>query len=208
MGNYRFRVSDMMPSFWFYKLKEVSQPNKRNFPKSAAPMPQPRRGSCYISTRERTEPLPHSPVNHKAVDTHFPVGSPGKTKLENSEAMEELSELKLPPILTKPIKRPETTRGYQIEEAQPSSPTLGARRPKVALQKSKALRESLVVVMASADPRRDFRDSMVEMIRENNIREAKDLEELLVCYLSLNSRRYHRIILREFKQIWLELTSP
>ena len=32
MGNNRFRLSDMMPNAWFYKLKDMSKSRKRNGP--------------------------------------------------------------------------------------------------------------------------------------------------------------------------------
>ncbi|KAK1286676.1 hypothetical protein QJS10_CPB20g00135 [Acorus calamus] len=67
--------------------------------------------------------------------------------------------------------------------------------------------EGLAVVKASTDPQRDFRESMVEMIVENNIRASKDLEELLACYLSLNSDEYHDVIVKVFQQIWFDLTD-
>ncbi|CAL9769579.1 unnamed protein product [Musa acuminata subsp. burmannicoides] len=150
MGNHRFRLSDMMPSSWFYKLKDVGRSTrrqsihntmKRSHPHTSSPPRElaqlPRRSSYYVSTRERTEGFPRSPVNHKASDTHFPALSPRKTRAniqrkatesespsyrdyvdrchENSSTddntmgtmsgdLEVLSELKLPPILTKPIK--------------------------------------------------------------------------------------------------------
>ncbi|KAA8517669.1 hypothetical protein F0562_015143 [Nyssa sinensis] len=56
---------------------------------------------------------------------------------------------------------------------------------------SRSLSETLAIVKSSSDPLRDFRDSMVEMILENNIKASKDLVELLACYLSLNSDEYH-----------------
>nr|GLL36803.1 transcription repressor OFP1-like isoform X1 [Ipomoea trifida] len=64
-----------------------------------------------------------------------------------------------------------------------------------------AAAKSFAVVKASKDPQRDFRESMVEMIVENNIRASKDLENLLACYLSLNSNEYHDLIIKVFKQI-------
>lgn len=64
------------------------------------------------------------------------------------------------------------------------------------------------MVKASVDPRRDFKESMEEMIAENNIRASKDLEELLACYLCLNSDEYHAVIINVFKQIWLDLNLP
>ncbi|CAA6654638.1 unnamed protein product [Spirodela intermedia] len=72
----------------------------------------------------------------------------------------------------------------------------------------KFLAESFAVVKNSSDPGKDFRDSMMEMIVENNIRASKDLEDLLACYLSLNSNEYHDVIVKVFEQIWFDLTNP
>ncbi|XP_045786174.1 transcription repressor OFP1-like [Trifolium pratense] len=66
---------------------------------------------------------------------------------------------------------------------------------------------SLAIVKSSFNPQKDFRESMVEMIVENNIRASKDLEDLLACYLSLNSDEYHDLIIKVFKQIWFDLTE-
>lgn len=68
--------------------------------------------------------------------------------------------------------------------------------------------DSFAIVKASFDPERDFRDSMMEMILENNIRASKDLEELLACYLSLNSNQYHGLIIKAFEQIWFNMPEP
>ncbi|XP_052206364.1 transcription repressor OFP1-like [Diospyros lotus] len=67
--------------------------------------------------------------------------------------------------------------------------------------------ESFAMVKSSVDPQRDFKDSMKEMIVENNIRASKDLEELLACYLSLNSDQYHDFIVKAFEQIWFDLAN-
>lgn len=73
--------------------------------------------------------------------------------------------------------------------------------------KRRSLSESFAIVKSSFDPQRDFRESMVEMIMENNIKASKDLEDLLACYLSLNSDEYHELIIKVFKQIWFDLTD-
>ncbi|XP_075521260.1 transcription repressor OFP3-like [Primulina tabacum] len=65
--------------------------------------------------------------------------------------------------------------------------------------------ESFAMVKASFDPEKDFRDSMKEMIVENNIRTSRELEELLACYLSLNSSQYHDLIIKAFEQIWFTM---
>ncbi|KAJ0086527.1 hypothetical protein Patl1_09121 [Pistacia atlantica] len=69
------------------------------------------------------------------------------------------------------------------------------------------VRESVAVVKKSEDPYEDFKRSMLEMILEKQMFEAKDLEELLQCFLSLNSRQYHRTIVDAFSYIWGVLFS-
>ncbi|KAJ6349130.1 hypothetical protein OIU77_006671 [Salix suchowensis] len=81
-------------------------------------------------------------------------------------------------------------------------------RKGVSFSRNKTLSESFAVVMSSVDPQRDFKDSMMEMIVENNIRDSKDLEDLLACYLSLNSKEYHHFIVKAFEQIWFDMTDP
>lgn len=64
------------------------------------------------------------------------------------------------------------------------------------------VRESFAVVKKSEDPYEDFKRSMTEMILEKQIFEVKDLEQLLQCFLSLNSRDHHGIIVQAFSEIW------
>ncbi|KAE9598901.1 hypothetical protein Lal_00022607 [Lupinus albus] len=73
--------------------------------------------------------------------------------------------------------------------------------------KNTGLPEGFAVSKPSLDPQRDFKDSMSEMIKENNIRASKDLENLLACYLSLNSREYHYLIIKAFEQIWFDMAQ-
>lgn len=63
------------------------------------------------------------------------------------------------------------------------------------------IEESYAVEKESRDPYGDFKESMVEMIVEKKISGAKDLEKLLLCFLSLNSSAYHRVILQVFSEI-------
>ncbi|XVF87275.1 hypothetical protein PTKIN_Ptkin18bG0106000 [Pterospermum kingtungense] len=65
--------------------------------------------------------------------------------------------------------------------------------------------ESFAVMKCSFDPEKDFRDSMVEMIREETISQPEELEELLACYLTLNSDTYHDLIIKVFQQVWFDL---
>ncbi|KAK8535461.1 hypothetical protein V6N13_081589 [Hibiscus sabdariffa] len=64
------------------------------------------------------------------------------------------------------------------------------------------VRDSFAVVKRSSDPYNDFRTSMVEMIVERQMFGAEELEQLLQCFLSLNSHHHHRIIIQVFTEIW------
>ncbi|XP_061367376.1 transcription repressor OFP4-like [Gastrolobium bilobum] len=99
-----------------------------------------------------------------------------------------------------------------------NSPKLASRkiqacaRRSVSSSASKASRntdfpDGFAVVKSSYDPQSDFKESMVEMIVENNIRASKDLEDLLARYLSLNSREYHDLIVKAFEQIWFDMAQ-
>ncbi|CAA7398240.1 unnamed protein product [Spirodela intermedia] len=291
MGNHKFRMADMMPNAWFYKLKDMSKGGRKVNPPPPRPTVeaqqpyQPGRSSYYIPSQQ--ELLPNTPVNPRVSHTHFPLDPPRKSKKtrrgtsrpssrfltsvssdENggevpfsdklivSESYdhcgssgdssaagkpneeEDLSRpppVRLPPILTKPprkgddrkIRSPSFRRspdGVQGLRMRLSSPRLATKniqaqrgRRSAASAASaasaggsaprKCLTQSFAVVKFSSDPQRDFRDSMEEMIAENNINSSKDLEDLLACYLSLNSNEYHDVIVKAFEQIWSDLTD-
>ncbi|KAL2484301.1 transcription repressor OFP5-like [Forsythia ovata] len=65
--------------------------------------------------------------------------------------------------------------------------------------------DSFAVEKSSFDPHQDFRDSMREMITEKDIRQPEELEELLTCYLTFNCNEYHDLIIKVFRQVWVEL---
>lgn len=74
-------------------------------------------------------------------------------------------------------------------------------------KKTKEVNENFVIVKISAYPYEDFKKSMIEMITENKMVEAEDLEQLLICFMSLNSRNHHAVILEAFTEILQELFS-
>ncbi|XP_054786746.1 transcription repressor OFP8 [Prosopis cineraria] len=69
------------------------------------------------------------------------------------------------------------------------------------------VKDTFAVVKQSSDPYNDFRTSMVEMIVEKQIFAPEDLENLLQCFLSLNSHNHHKIIVEVFTEIWEALFS-
>lgn len=64
---------------------------------------------------------------------------------------------------------------------------------------------SVAVVTESADPLRDFRRSMAQMIVENGITGGAELRELLRRFLALNAACHHHLILRAFGDVWEEI---
>ncbi|KAK4342626.1 hypothetical protein RND71_038442 [Anisodus tanguticus] len=145
---------------------------------------------------------------------------------KNDHGFDSVSKINLPPIITKPKKLEDATNAKK-KEGKTEDKTLIVRKehsispkrrvavklrtksPGIVSRKSVSSRRSVgeifAVVKSSKDPQRDFKESMVEMIVENNIRTSKDLEELLACYLSLNSDHHHDLIIKVFKQIWFDI---
>ncbi|XP_020101148.1 transcription repressor OFP1-like [Ananas comosus] len=120
----------------------------------------------------------------------------------------------LSPILTKPPPKEalsKATSKAKLRRARTSARSPRAVRSgfseKQGRRKTRDLgfSGSFAVVKSSWDPRKDFAESMVEMIVEKGISASGDLEELLACYLALNSEEYHAVIVKVFQQIWLDL---
>ncbi|KAF9684678.1 hypothetical protein SADUNF_Sadunf04G0143600 [Salix dunnii] len=71
--------------------------------------------------------------------------------------------------------------------------------------KASKITDSIAVVKDSDDPFQDFKNSMLQMILEKNIYSKDDLEELLNCFLELNSPCHHNVIVQAFTEIWKEI---
>lgn len=65
-----------------------------------------------------------------------------------------------------------------------------------------------MVVKESVDPYRDFRDSMEQMVLEEEIYAEEGLEELLSRFLELNPPRHHGSIVRAFTEVWDSVVLP
>ncbi|CAN4101105.1 unnamed protein product [Withania somnifera] len=114
-----------------------------------------------------------------------------------------------------PISRKHYSSSSGVKLRTNSTKIASKRNSMLSKRRSKAKKESrssstgtsFAIVKASIDPEKDFRESMIEMVVENNIRASKDLENLLACYLSLNSNEYHDLIIKAFEQIWFNLSN-
>ncbi|KAG7600835.1 Transcription repressor OFP1 [Arabidopsis thaliana] len=263
-NNYRFKLSELIPNAWFYKLRDMSKSKKKNLqsqpnsttskkkhhavstPTSTTPLsPRPPRRPSHSSKAPPSHPPRKSSGNrlrHRATvdskssttsgdSTTTETGSfspdfrsdqvllpdesltgswhsPCSSKLSKTATFTPPPELELRPIITKTAA---TARKTAVNS--PAGVRLRMRSPRISVSSSarrsgSSARRSRAVVKASVDPKRDFKESMEEMIAENKIRATKDLEELLACYLCLNSDEYHAIIINVFKQIWLDLNLP
>ncbi|KAK8542270.1 hypothetical protein V6N13_137157 [Hibiscus sabdariffa] len=83
-----------------------------------------------------------------------------------------------------------------------SSSSSSSFSSKVTLSSCPKIVDSIAVVKDSDDPYRDFRHSMLQMIEEKHIYSTNDLQELLRCFLELNSPCHHRVIVEAFMGIW------
>ncbi|KAK7400193.1 hypothetical protein VNO78_11393 [Psophocarpus tetragonolobus] len=94
----------------------------------------------------------------------------------------------------------EVRRIKAIEEKKKAKQKM--KKEEEIMKETKRL-DSFAVIKCSLDPQKDFRDSMIEMITEKQISEPEEMEDLLACYLTLNSNEYHDLIIQVFKQVWL-----
>ncbi|XP_020571327.1 nucleolar complex protein 3 homolog isoform X2 [Phalaenopsis equestris] len=67
--------------------------------------------------------------------------------------------------------------------------------------------ESEAIVMVSDEPYRDFRSSMMEMVKVHELRDWPRLQQLLHCYLRLNDRKTHKIIVLAFVDLIMHLMA-
>lgn len=116
-----------------------------------------------------------------------------------------------PPLLScrscraEPLSPPEKAVLRRRRRISSFSSSYSPSSPVAAVEKGRRSLEGFAVVKRSRDPQRDFRESMVEMIERNRMGRAEELEGLLACYLALNADEYHDVIVRVFRQLWLEM---
>ncbi|KAL6544886.1 hypothetical protein OROMI_023748 [Orobanche minor] len=161
------------------------------------------RGSSHGSVRAKPS---ESEIDIFPVEDEFsnpPVSSNSRKQHEH----DQLEKTKLNAIKLKNAKRRNKVicRIKALEEMKKERMKMKEDERKEKSEEEAGTFSSFAVVMNSFDPQRDFRDSMVEMISEKGIRRSEDLEELLACYLDLNSDEYHDIIIKVFRKVWFEI---
>uniref|UniRef100_A0A2N9INS7 Transcription repressor n=1 Tax=Fagus sylvatica TaxID=28930 RepID=A0A2N9INS7_FAGSY len=98
--------------------------------------------------------------------------------------------------------------GLSLDEEDLTSTTISEAEtdPNTSQIPSKIF-SSIAVEKDSDDPYQDFRHSMLQMIIKKEIYSKDDLQELLNCFLQLNSPCHHDVIIKAFKEIWDEVVS-
>ncbi|XP_044496610.1 transcription repressor OFP5-like [Mangifera indica] len=154
-------------------------------------------------------------------------GNYGTSSKKMSSDWEELKRMKIKELKSKNEKQGKSMdtsrevqkkRMKQSSKVKVSSPRIKAledmKKAKLRMSKGKEKTmerrtnlESFAVVKTSFDPQKDFQDSMNEMIMEKKISQPEELEELLACYLTLNSDEYHDLIIKVFRQVWCEMNQ-
>lgn len=151
--------------------------------------------------KKRTTPSGHSRLSRISTSSADRgcglFSSDGYADEEETEALVSSSRSETPPHEEQKVKRRKKKKAVWWVAARVSAfeGTMGWRV-------EGKVRESVAVVKKSEDPYSDFRRSMMEMIVEKKMFEQKDLEQLLCCFLSLNSTKYHPVIFQAFSDIW------
>uniref|UniRef100_A0ACD5T9U7 Uncharacterized protein n=1 Tax=Avena sativa TaxID=4498 RepID=A0ACD5T9U7_AVESA len=146
-----------------------------------------------------TRPARRLPEPNEPEDSHVDLTASASSVLKKSS----VSKPRRSSVSPSSVRRRLKTRAH--------SPRLDAtaRKGKPAGRNwtAPAFAGSYAVVKMSGDPRKDFLDSMEEMIAAKGIRHAADLEDLLACYLSLNDAEQHDLIIEVFEQVWMSLAK-
>ncbi|XP_071742513.1 transcription repressor OFP1-like [Rutidosis leptorrhynchoides] len=223
---------DQRKSYYFTRGLKKSDLNTDTPLKTRSPDP-PRKSSNKRRPTNPKKPVHRKSVSPESVSTYSnssdtdilsPKLSVTCSCKTNSSYDDVYSKVDLPPIITK-LRTQQDNKINNISTTRTRSPIrrlkgncysprignrvrvhgiYGGRR---SYGSRRSLSESMALVKTSVDPGKDFKESMLEMIMENSMKSSKDLEDLLTCYLLLNSNEYHHLIIKVFKEIWLESSN-
>ncbi|XP_073385919.1 uncharacterized protein [Physcomitrium patens] len=152
---------------------------------------------CSVDTSTQAKRSPSTSICEDRI--HHPQGEDNAVLNFARLQIDELSTRKR--RFSKPRRAHKQRRFKQTAFGAESSVSPRPPRPV-----GNVVKESVAVVVESSyDPYADFRESMIDMIVDQNIQQTSDLEELLQCYLALNEPEYHPVIVDVFSDVWHEL---
>ncbi|KAJ1696265.1 hypothetical protein LUZ63_004777 [Rhynchospora breviuscula] len=88
-----------------------------------------------------------------------------------------------------------------------SSSIIQKSAPTKQAKDSGPFKESIVLTVDSADPYKDFRESMQEMVAAHGIKDWEGLEKLLGMYLRLNAKSTHGLIVGAFVDLLVAMAA-
>ncbi|CAM8952493.1 unnamed protein product [Rhodiola kirilowii] len=214
MGNKKFRLSSIISTLWLSGRKSAT-PNTKVITQGSKP--QHEKPGQSIQTFDEM--------------LHFSSSS-RSFRTERLTRCPETEQALLPPPLTlAQLRRPSVyissnsnysprrRKVHSRSRSKVKSPRINAMNDGRRASNSSSscssgkrmtlLESSVTVVKSSDNPESEFKESMMEMIVENNITDLDGLEELLISFLVLNSDEFHEIIVTVFKHIVIGLfTKP
>ncbi|WOK92389.1 hypothetical protein Cni_G01080 [Canna indica] len=116
---------------------------------------------------------------------------------EASETLMPKMKVELPDSMIRRRRRRMRTRQPPTERSSAVGKLIRSASP--------AVKGSFAVVKLSEEPRVDFLRSMAEMVVEKRILDSRGLQQLLRCFLSLNSHQHYGAIFAAYEDIWAAL---
>jgi uncharacterized protein (TIGR01568 family) len=168
---------------WQYNLEDytIMSSNKKNLIRTFFTS----NGSCGSCAKSKAIQV-HEPTQKPKISINQKVTNPSSkgssttTSGERNGAICSIDDSE--DFSTTTFSEGETTNNYFVPKQSPLMNT-------VAVEKD------------SEDPYHDFKHSMLQMIFENEIDSEDDLQDLLRCFLHLNSSCYHGVIVKVFNEI-------
>ncbi|XP_051123901.1 transcription repressor OFP8-like [Andrographis paniculata] len=173
--------------------------NLSNSDETSSPVTPSRNGKkSYVSAAEKSKAMANSYENDDNVLSSPPSFNSSYDHLKYSfkTGKKSMQQTNIRPQRLKNFQSKERysrDEHREIKSAIPSKFMPCIRNAKV--------NESFVVVKKSVDPYEDFKNSMLEMVLEKEMFDPKELEHLLMSFLSLNSRIHHEVIIKAFTEI-------
>ncbi|PRQ27016.1 putative transcription factor OFP family [Rosa chinensis] len=190
----------MTEKYYNDKKNKSSNEKRRKKPKAKASLPSSESSKRWFSSEEENEESETPIYSSRSFSTDFSAVL---------ETISEVSDKQSSKTKKSNYKVRRLNRGVSKnwKEAEKSSTgeigkIKSVFQPMRVCRRQGMVKESLAVVKKSEDPFEDFKKSMMEMIMEKQIFEARELEELLHCFLTLNSRHYQGVIVEAFSEIW------
>ncbi|WOK98738.1 hypothetical protein Cni_G07450 [Canna indica] len=157
------------------------------------------------SFRSPADHHPYSPSDYQLLPHHFSMPSSSQSPERHDKTASSYDLFGAPLNSERFFFSPCTTKSI-MEAARPEYPTTSSSSSLSSSSSSSSLcEESIMMAMSSEDPYHDFRASMEEMVAAHQLRDWHGLQELLHCYLRLNERENHRIIMLAFVDLLMHL---